>query len=730
MESRVASSAQDNQVNLAASLPRASQSASARFAWPSEHESSLGWNTEVTKISQVAPASFSRLTSHARSFSSAHLRAWISFYDAYGSVGPLLVVILLISIFWTAWLIVLTIAPNATANFLMNTGEYDGGEFWLIVDPDHTLQLASVVGLAVVDAAYVFVLWKMISWKTRNFVRNTNTFEAHHKMPGWLGSARALFLRARHFWRDLAGIRGRYRKFWNICLKTIDLALQSVVLHQLLDNGFSVVLVTCYAAFLCANSLSAAANILWGSQSALNEIFIDSIFDLIAAVLYPIMVLIYCCNTLDFDRGLFNVYLEVLPPGSFEHSARLFVDPAERALFLASLNSLRVLSLSDLVLRLSMNLAFCHRFNTVIGLVIEISRAEKSGHLKWQSLSRIFQQQRRVPRPLAIFFVAFGAIALGYSQGSIASSKSVCAPYPGCVVYAYEWGAKSCSCRTFVDVDRTPLTYGEWMEPIDVSHKVKALSAAGKLQNLQLINRALRTWPDELRRCKSIQFISLIYTETEVLPDYAKDWNELQFLHIEGKQLRPALTLLQDDLFQKMPHLQMIHLGVHPQLPRIPPLEGVPNLKSLTLACLYAVTKLPSVEKVPKLQIFELAYMFAVRTLPDLAPLKNLRDLMIFSICEACCNGFIGSCDLSDPFCAGNDQLSLPTATCLSESEPRPSSASKALFLRFSSRVCSRSGFDSENAVDLLSKTRIEVCGGVPYQRCEYPQTVESLVFA
>ncbi|KAG6577841.1 uncharacterized protein IUM83_16790 [Phytophthora cinnamomi] len=176
----------------------------------------------------------------------------------------------------------------------------------------------------------------------------------------------------------MGGIRGRYRKFWNVWQKTVDLTMQSIMLRQLLQDGFSESLVMGYAVFLCVNSLSVAAGILLGNLSALSEILIDSIFVMIAAVFYPILVLVHSYNNFDFDRDLFNVYIEVLPPGSFECSARLFVDPAERELFIASLNSLRILSLTDLLLRVSMNLAFCHRFVTIINLMVETTVMEKS----------------------------------------------------------------------------------------------------------------------------------------------------------------------------------------------------------------------------------------------------------------------------------------------------------------------------------------------------------------
>ncbi|KAE9039274.1 hypothetical protein PR002_g5590 [Phytophthora rubi] len=47
---------------------------------------------------------------------------------------------------WTLWLIILSVDPNAAANFLMNTSEFDDGQFWLIPDEWNTLQMFSVMG--------------------------------------------------------------------------------------------------------------------------------------------------------------------------------------------------------------------------------------------------------------------------------------------------------------------------------------------------------------------------------------------------------------------------------------------------------------------------------------------------------------------------------------------------------------------------------------------------------
>jgi hypothetical protein len=166
--------------------------------------------TKVTKANQVVPTRLTRSMSIR-----ANLRTWVSFWDAFGIFGPVLVTIVLISILWTTWLIVLTIVPNETANYLMNTTEYDKGQFWLIVDPEYYVKALSVAGLATVDACYVFILFKLVSWRHRNLKRTSQAVEEEQKTKlTWIRIGATFFTRVKSAWRELGGLRGRYRKFW------------------------------------------------------------------------------------------------------------------------------------------------------------------------------------------------------------------------------------------------------------------------------------------------------------------------------------------------------------------------------------------------------------------------------------------------------------------------------------------------------------------------------------
>jgi hypothetical protein len=75
-----------------------------------------------------------------------------------------LIIALAASIAWTAWLTVLTVSPNATANYIMSTQRYDEGSFWLLQDPPASLMMFGVTGFAIVGIGYVVVAIKLLKW--------------------------------------------------------------------------------------------------------------------------------------------------------------------------------------------------------------------------------------------------------------------------------------------------------------------------------------------------------------------------------------------------------------------------------------------------------------------------------------------------------------------------------------------------------------------------------------
>ncbi|KAE9045497.1 hypothetical protein PR001_g4948 [Phytophthora rubi] len=647
----------------------------------------------------------------------------LTFWQAFGLLGIPMLLFLLISIVWTAWLIIMTLAPNETANYLMNTGDYDDGQFWLLLDQDIGIKLVRIFGLSAIEVGYFHILVKMLFWRTIpapiaakvGGIRRANTED---KKSAVLVRRKSNNLTK--FWEELTEINGTYRKIWNLVHKVADLTTQVVLLSNYLEKGFPDVLVYGWAAFISANCLSCVHNILLDKHSALAEILVDSIFDLIATIVYPILVLVYCYDNFQFDHDVFRTYVEVLPPGSFEIIARLFADPAEVELFRVNFNSLRDQTPLLLLIHLLMNWSFLNRFKAVVEVLVRTNRrlVYPRRHTKIQP-----RQQCRVQKPFALFFMTVSALLVPYVHVAIQASRTACSPYDVCLVYAYRfpWTSATkgvCPCRTLIDIDRAPKTFDEWINPVDVTNEVKILASSGDLKVLRLINRQLMELPTELKNCQ-LEHLSLIYTSTNTFPDWTSQWKSLEFLHVEGKQGSENLVYLPSNLFSEMPHLVFLHLALHKSLDKFPALDGTPKLQTIELAHLFALTHLPDLDETLNLRGIVIAYLPLLETLPDLLHLKHLISLTVFRPSFLCCNGYLGHCNLTHPFCAADTTHNFPAATCLADNELPASPAMLNLLARFGSGVCYKTPENLLEFADTPTKASVDSCGGVAYRRCE-----------
>lgn len=110
-----------------------------------------------------------------------------------------------------------------------------------------------------------------------------------------------------------------------------------------------------------------------------------------------------------------------------------------------------------------------------------------------------------------------------------------------------------------------------------------------------------------------------------------------------------------------MTSLACVHLGVHALLPTLPSFDGLYNLKRMTIAYLFSITELPSFESLKRLERLEFVFLLALRSIPDLtSAMEHLRSVNVFRPNEVYCNGFIGACDLSHPYCTADSELLIP----------------------------------------------------------------------
>lgn len=141
----------------------------------------------------------------------------VTFSQAFGILGAPMLLIALSCVLWTLWLMCLTAAPNTTANYLMNTTAFDDGTFWLIIDPEQSLMIVTLMGLSLVVLGYLLVLAKMTL--LRNRMGSPGRIEAtasriHSRIqsvslpkPKWRQWIR------RH-WIEITSFHGHRRKYW------------------------------------------------------------------------------------------------------------------------------------------------------------------------------------------------------------------------------------------------------------------------------------------------------------------------------------------------------------------------------------------------------------------------------------------------------------------------------------------------------------------------------------
>uniref|UniRef100_K3XAC1 WLGC domain-containing protein n=1 Tax=Globisporangium ultimum (strain ATCC 200006 / CBS 805.95 / DAOM BR144) TaxID=431595 RepID=K3XAC1_GLOUD len=184
----------------------------------------------------------------------------------FGMLEALLGVIGGISIAWAAWPVALNVAPNETTNYLMNTGEFDHGSFWLLSDPDPASLTIACSGLILVLVAYLWVLLGIVPCNQTKGCCGGDNFCDYSSLCTKIADVLRRVVRA------LGGQEDRVLAIWS------DLTEYDGVNRKLWVAGFPVVLCYTYAALITANCLSCVSMESKPSRlSALDEVLIDMI---------------------------------------------------------------------------------------------------------------------------------------------------------------------------------------------------------------------------------------------------------------------------------------------------------------------------------------------------------------------------------------------------------------------------------------------------------------------
>lgn len=149
-----------------------------------------------------------------RSLNNHRRQIFPTFIETFGVVTVPVIIVDLVCICWTVWLIILTLEPNGTVNYLMDTETFDDGRFWMLIDQSVKMKTLVVTVFVVVITGYVRVLYKVLHHRPTRYHSWINQLERHVDTWGrGLRTARTI-KQVLAFWKELTGFRGRYRKFW------------------------------------------------------------------------------------------------------------------------------------------------------------------------------------------------------------------------------------------------------------------------------------------------------------------------------------------------------------------------------------------------------------------------------------------------------------------------------------------------------------------------------------
>jgi hypothetical protein len=77
-----------------------------------------------------------------------------TFYDVFGVLGVPMIIMFVVSAAWTFMMAAIQVHADTIANTVMNTTEFDNGEFWLLPKPSSGIVISSVILLSLFGIGY------------------------------------------------------------------------------------------------------------------------------------------------------------------------------------------------------------------------------------------------------------------------------------------------------------------------------------------------------------------------------------------------------------------------------------------------------------------------------------------------------------------------------------------------------------------------------------------------
>ncbi|OWZ15486.1 hypothetical protein PHMEG_00010853 [Phytophthora megakarya] len=673
-----------------------------------------------------------------------------TFHDVFGFLGVPMIIVFLVSAAWTFVLAAIQAHADMMANEIMNTTNFDSGEFWLLPKPKPAIIISSVVLLTLFGAGYTALAITMIF-----FYRSKAVSAAHDTTSNSINKTTNepittekeegtnLFHRTMVWFHDIpVDVRQHY---YTAALDLPKLIFQTVTLYTYLQDGFPVGIIYYYSILLFLNWLVAC----YRSQHYVNDpdLIIARLyytFDLFFAVFAPLVVLVYFIHSFKFDRAEFRTKMETLSPSTFDNVARIFGDPSQISSFCSAFHYLQFSSGLTLFYKSALNVLSLYKWRKIVLTLIhnhnERQRERRRKTLVGpvprdtshkarfkRTISKTFSRPNLKSKfgkhfvtklLLSLVFLVWGVFNLVFSIGSVVSTQDVCRKYDKCVVASYQWnfGNEHCTCLVFADRQTKPTTFAEWTDPVDTTTNLAELATAGELRIIQIINRAVPELPEELRKCQALQQLILVYTKTELLPAWLSEFSHLEYLHVEGDFTNRRMRTISDGIFDNMHHLAFMHLGSHPDVEQLPSLSGLSGLRYLTIAVMDSLKEIPSFEGLSTVSHLSIVHAPRVTTLPTLEPLTNIKSVVIRARSAVCCNGFItGSCNMTESQCLPISGEKYPLAC----TDDRISANDKlTLDSSGSAYICPPSLPLDREATAPSKYSTDTLCGGVLFKEC------------
>ncbi|GMF42609.1 unnamed protein product [Phytophthora fragariaefolia] len=200
----------------------------------------------------------------------------------------------------------------------------------------------------------------------------------------------------------------------------------------------------------------------------------------------------------------------------------------------------------------------------------------------------------------AIVLVIYAVMLIIFVEESTRTSALACKPHPECVVKARRWTIHQSG----------SLTHCPCLMMIDRDTAPKTYV---EWENPTNVTDKVA----QLAAMGLLQTIQLTNRYLPVLPDELRLCKDLRHLCDQNDSIMSAITL------------------------EIPPFDHLQNLERIVLSCIPAID-----------------------SIPDLAPIKDLKSLAVSDRGAWCCNGFLGTCDLTNPNCGVHPLWGSPAVTC------------------------------------------------------------------